>query len=205
MNRADKAGGRCFGANREPRGRAVTKTDDKRMGLWALVREDWAVNGRDWTRPGFRAMFMYRFGVWRMGLRPKILRAPFSLLYRYLHRRIRNHYGIELHYTTKIGRRFRIAHQGAIVIHEHATIGDDCTIRQGATIGAAGDYSEEKAPVIGNSVSIGAGAMVLGRITVGDGATIGPNALVTMNVPAGAVATATPARIIPPPKPKDDD
>jgi serine O-acetyltransferase len=182
----------------------VAVNDDKRMGFWALVREDLVANGGDRTRPGYRAMFMYRLGVWRMGLRPKIIRAPFSLLYRYLHRRVRNVYGIELHYTTKIGRRFRIAHQGAIVIHEHATIGDDCTIRQGATIGAAGDYSEEKAPVIGNGVSIGAGAMVLGKVTVGDGATIGPNAVVTMNVPAGAIATATPARIIPPAKPKDE-
>jgi serine O-acetyltransferase len=166
------------------------------------VAEDYEVNGREWTRPGFRAVFMYRFGVWRMSIRSKIIRAPFSMLYRMMHRRVRNKYGIELHFTAKIGRRFRIAHQGAIVIHDAAVIGDDCTLRQGVTIGAAGEYSIDKAPVIGNGVSLGAGCMVLGKIEIGDGAIVGPNAVVMSNVPAGATATAMPARIIQPPKPK---
>ena len=166
----------------------------------ALVREDWITHGRDRTKPGFRAMFMYRFGVWRMTIRSRLLRAPMSVLYRFMHRHVRNHYGIELHYTAKIGRRFLIAHQGAIVIHEYATIGDDCVIRQGATIGAAGHYSETDAPRLGCRVSIGAGAMVLGRVEIGDGAMIGPNAVVMTNVPANAIATAAPARVIAPPR-----
>jgi len=54
--------------------------------LFAQLANDWRANGRDWTRPGFRTMAVYRFGVWRMGVRPKLLRAPLSLLYRWLFR-----------------------------------------------------------------------------------------------------------------------
>jgi serine O-acetyltransferase len=168
-------------------------------GFWALVKEDHLVNGRDWTRPGFRAMFMYRFGAWRMGL-PGVVRMPMSVLYRWMHRFVRNRYGIELHYTAKIGRRLRIAHQHGIVIHEHATIGDDCTIRQGVTIGSTLEYSMQ-GPTVGNGVDIGAGAMILGKVSVGDHARIGANAVIMMNVPANAIAVAQPARIIAPSRP----
>lgn len=173
---------------------------DNRPGLLKLIREDWITHGRDWTKPGFRAMLMYRLGVWRMGIRSRLLRAPFSLVYRLLHRRVRNSYGIELHYTSNIGRRLLIAHQGAIVIHEHAAIGDDCIIRQGVTLGAAATYSADDAPKLADRVSVGAGAMILGRVSIGDDARIGPNAVVMTNVPPNATATAAPARIIQPPR-----
>jgi serine O-acetyltransferase len=172
----------------------------ERVGFWTLVREDYLVNGCDWTRPGFRAVFMYRLGVWRMGIKWRIFRAPFSVLYRWMHRYVRNHYGIELHYTTKIGRRFHIAHQGAIVVHEHATIGDDCTIRQGVTIGAAGKYSIHEAPVLCNHVEVGAGAIIMGRVRVGNHAHIGANAVVMMDVPDHGTAVAERTRILQPPR-----
>ena len=65
-------------------------------GLWQLIREDWEAHGRDWTKPGFRATAIHRFGVWRMRLHPEVVRAPFSLVYRWFYRRARNHYGIDL-------------------------------------------------------------------------------------------------------------
>jgi serine O-acetyltransferase len=167
--------------------------------FWALVREDHLINGKDWTKPGFRAMFMYRFGVWRMN-RSKLIRMPLSVMYRWMHRRVRNRYGIELHYTAKIGRRLRIAHQHGIVIHEHAVIGDDCTIRQGVTIGSTGEYSMQ-GPTLGNNVDVGAGAMILGKVKIGDNVRIGANAVIMMNVPANSMAVAQPARIITPPAP----
>jgi serine O-acetyltransferase len=176
----------------------ASELEQPRIGFWQLVREDYLVNGCDWTRPGFRAMFMYRFGVWRMSVRWRVLRAPLSVLYRFMHRYVRNHYGIELHFTTKIGRRCRVAHQGAIVVHEHSTIGDGCTIRQGVTIGAANHYSVEEAPRLGNGVDIGAGAVIMGKVVIGDGVRIGPNAVVMMSLPPGATAFAQPARIIQP-------
>jgi hypothetical protein len=85
--------------------------------LLAQIKEDYIAHGRDWTRPGFRAMAVYRFGVWRMTIRSKILRAPFSILYRRWFRKVRNRYGIELPYSAILGRRVIIEHQSCIVIH----------------------------------------------------------------------------------------
>ncbi len=86
-------------------------------GLFALIREDWIAHGRDWTKPGFKAMAIYRFGVWRMSIKSKWVRAPLSLLYRIMFRRARNVWGIELPYSAKVGRRVVIEDQGGIVIH----------------------------------------------------------------------------------------
>ena len=95
--------------------------------------EDWSANDKDWTRPGLQALAVHRFGVWRMEVKPRLLRAPLSLLYRALFRGVRNFYGVELPYTAKIGRRLRIEHQGVIVVHSQAVIGDDCRLHQGVT------------------------------------------------------------------------
>ena len=62
-------------------GERITVAEDQALGLLAQVCEDWRHNGRDWTRPGFRALAVHRFGVWRMSLRPRIVRMPFSFLY----------------------------------------------------------------------------------------------------------------------------
>jgi len=170
--------------------------DNSIRSLYLRIQEDWRYNGEDWTRPGFRALAMYRFGVWRMGIDSDLLRLPLNLLYRFMHRSIRNHYGIELHSTAKLGRRVVIAHQGSIVIHEFAEIGDDCVIRQGVTLGAAGQYSVDEAPRLGRGVTLGAGAVLVGSVKVGDGAKIGPNAVVIADVPAGSLAFAPPAKVI---------
>ena len=106
-----------------------------KLGLLAQIREDYVAHGRDWTKPGFRAMAVYRFGVWRMGIRSKLIRAPFSILYRRWFRKVRNRYGIELPYSAVLGRRVVIEHQSCIVIHGSCVIGDDCVIRQGVTLG----------------------------------------------------------------------
>ncbi|MGH7998288.1 MAG: serine acetyltransferase, partial [Brasilonema sp.] len=96
------------------------------LSFWQLLQEDWIAHGRDWTKPGFRAVAVHRFGVWRKKIKPKFLQAPFSILYGMLYRKIRNTYGIELVYTTELGRRVIIQHQGTIVIHANCSIGDDC-------------------------------------------------------------------------------
>lgn len=164
--------------------------------FWALLREDYRAHGRDWTKPGFRAVAVYRLGVWRMSLRPKLLRAPFSILYRFLFRRIRNRYGIELPYSAKLGRRVVIEHQSAIVIHGNAVIGEESILRQGVTLGNRTLEHPEEAPILGRRVNVGAGAKILGAVHIGDGATIGANAVVLRDVPAGALAVGIPARII---------
>ncbi len=163
--------------------------------LWQQLKEDYEANLRDWSAPGFRALAMYRFGAWRLRRAPW-LRKSLYYPYRFLHRYVRNRYGIELHGTATIGRHVRIAHQGAIVIHEHAVIGDECLIRQGVTIGAVSEVGEGTAPVLERRVELGAGAIVTGRIRIGEGARIGPNAVVMSDVRAGAIVFAPKPRTI---------
>lgn len=163
------------------------------LGLWALIGEDWRANGRDWTKPGFRALAVHRFGVWRMGVRSKLLRAPLSLLYRALFRRCRNVYGIELPYSVSVGRGVIIEHQGGIVVHGASMIGDRCILRQNCTLGVRRLDALDDAPILEDGVSLGAGAVVLGRVRLGAGATIGANAVVMEDVPAGALAVGVPA------------
>lgn len=166
------------------------------LGLWQLLKEDWIAHERDWTKPGFRAVAVLRFGIWRMNVPPKLLRAPFSILYRMLFRKVRNTYGIELPYTVKLGRRVIIEHQGAIVIHGYCSIGDDSIIRQGVTLGNRYLDRPFDAPKLGKRVNVGAGAKIFGNVTIGDGANIGANAVVLSDVPQGATAVGIPARII---------
>ncbi|HEY9693949.1 MAG TPA: serine O-acetyltransferase [Oculatellaceae cyanobacterium] len=166
------------------------------LGLWQQIKEDWIAHGRDWTKPGFRAVAIQRFGVWRMKLKPLIIRAPFSILYRALYRKVRNTYGIDLPYTVKLGRRVIIEHQGAIVIHGNCSIGDDCIIRQGVTLGNRYLDSPFDAPKLGDRVNVGAGAKILGNVTLGDDVNIGANAVVLSDIPPGATAVGIPAKII---------
>ncbi len=170
---------------------------DARAGLWAQIRADWHAHERDWTRPGFRALAVYRFGVWRMGIRPKPLRAPLSVLYRMAFRYVRNHYGIELPYSAEVGQGVVIEHQGGIVIHGNARIGDGCIIRQGVTLGNRRLDRPFDAPRLGRGVNVGAGAVVLGDVEVGDGAVIGANAVVLRSVPPHHLAVGVPATIKP--------
>lgn len=165
--------------------------------LLRQIKEDWVAHGKDWTRPGFRAVAVHRFGNWRMRIGPKLLRAPFSVLYRMLFRRVRNVYGIELPYSVKLGRRVVFEHQGAVVIHGDVEIGDDCVIRQGVTIGNKSLDRPLDAPKLGCRVNVGAGAKVLGAVTIGDDAAIGANAVVLHDVPAGALVVGIPARPVP--------
>ncbi len=165
-------------------------------GFFELVREDFGTHARDWTRPGFRAMFVYRFGVWRMRINSKLIRFPFSFLYRRMFVYIRNHYGIELPYSARLGRRVVIEHQGGIVIHGNTVIGNNCFIRQGCTLGNKTLDAVFDAPILGNNVNVGAGAKILGRVTIGDGASIGANAVVVKDVPAGATAVGIPAKVL---------
>lgn len=139
-------------------------------------------------------MAVHRLGGWAAGQRPP-LRSPLRLLAKLGFVLVRNVYGIELPATVQIGRRLKIAHQGGIVVHPHAVIGDDCTIRQGVTIGGTRDVGyEADFPTIGDRVSIGAGAVLAGRLRVGDDVAIGPNAVVMSNVAAGSIVVCPASR-----------
>jgi serine O-acetyltransferase len=162
--------------------------------LCAQIAEDYDTHGREWTKPGFRSVAVHRFGVWRMTIRSKILRAPLSILYRWGYRHCRNVYGIELPFTVELGRRVVIEHQGGIVVHGRSRIGDDCIIRQNCTLGIRRMTDPNDAPTLEAGVSIGAGAVILGAVTLGKGCAVGANAVVLSDVPPGALAIGVPAR-----------
>ncbi|ACK73641.1 serine O-acetyltransferase [Gloeothece citriformis PCC 7424] len=164
--------------------------------MFEQIKEDWIAHGKDWTKPGFRAVAIQRFGVWRMNVEPKLLRAPFSILYRALYRFVRNVYGIDLPYTVQLGRRVIIEHESGIIIHGCSVIGDDSIIRQGVTLGNRYLDRPLEAPKLGARVNVGAGAKLLGSITLGDDVNIGANAVVLSDVPAGQTAVGIPAKII---------
>lgn len=160
------------------------------------IKDDLKANNKAINIAGFRTLIVYRFGCWRMRVKPRIVRIPLSLLYQYMERHVRFKYGIELPYTAKLGRGVRFEHQHGIVIHGNAEIGDNCVIRQGVTIGNKSSDSPYDAPKIGHNVNIGAGAKILGNVSVGDFVTIGANAVVTIDLPDYAVAVGVPAKII---------
>jgi serine O-acetyltransferase len=162
-------------------------------GFIRLVREDLAAHDGDWSRPGFQALLVYRFGVWRMSIRSRLWRAPFSLSSRALFAAVRNLYGIEIPFSASIGRRVVFEHQHGIVVHGNTVIGDDCIIRQGVTLGIRRLDRLTEAPVLGRGVNVGAGAKILGRVIVGDYAEIGANAVVLEDVPPYTLAVGVPA------------
>lgn len=164
--------------------------------LCQIIKEDWVSHGRDWTKPGFRALAIYRFGVWRMTFRFKVIRAPLSIVYRFFFRYARNNYGIELPYSASIGNRVVFEHQHGIVVHGNAKIGNNCIIRQGVTIGNRYMDKPFEAPSIGNNVNIGAGAKILGKLNIADNVNVGANAVVTIDVPANATVLGIPAKIL---------
>ncbi len=104
--------------------------------------------------------------------------------------------GIEIHPGATIGRRFFIDHGMGVVIGETAEIGDDCTLYHGVTLGGTTWEKGKRHPTLQDGVVIGAGAKVLGPITVGANARIGSNAVVIREVPANATVVGIPGRVI---------
>ena len=104
--------------------------------------------------------------------------------------------GIEIHPGATIGRRLVIDHGTGIVIGETTAIGDDVLLYQGVTLGGTGKDVGKRHPTLGNNVMVGAGARVLGPITVHDNARIAAGAVVLQDVPANATAVGVPAQIV---------
>lgn len=146
--------------------------------------------------PGFHALLFHRLAtrLWYANLR--WLGRLVSHLGRFFT-------GIEIHPGAKIGRRFFIDHGMGIVVGETAVIGDDCTLYHGVTLGGTSWNKGKRHPTLGNGVVVGAGAKILGPITIGDGARVGSNAVVVRAVPPGATAVGIPAHIIDELKPKE--
>jgi serine O-acetyltransferase len=141
-------------------------------------------------------MVIYRFGRWRYGVRPAIVRKVFSLIYKVLYKFVQIVAGIELPCEVTLGRNFIIDHFGGIIISGYASFGDNCRIRNGVVVGVR-RVGDTTAPMIGNNVDIGAGAKLLGPIRIGDNVLIGANAVVLCDVPDNSVAIGVPAVVKP--------
>lgn len=141
------------------------------------------------TYPGFHALVMHRLNhqLWKWGVR---------WLARWLSTIARWFTGIEIHPGACIGRRFFIDHGMGVVIGETAEIGDDCTLYHGVTLGGTSWKKGKRHPTLGNNVVVGAGAKVLGPITIGAGARVGSNAVVVKNVPAEGTVVGIPGHLV---------
>src|SRR5512141_2942914 len=139
--------------------------------------------------PGFHALQLHRIShaFWRMGL---------HWLARFTSNVARFLTGIEIHPGARIGRRVFIDHGMGVVVGETAEIGDDCTLYHGVTLGGTSWNKGKRHPTLLPGVVVGAGAKILGPITIGANARVGSNAVVVKDVPDDATAVGIPARIL---------
>jgi serine O-acetyltransferase len=139
--------------------------------------------------PGIQAVLIYRVAhfFFKIGL-------PF--VPRYLSNLAAQITGIDIHPGAKIGSDFFIDHGKGVVIGETAEIGDNVTIYQGVTLGGVSLERTKRHPTIGNNVVIGAGAKILGPITIGDNSKIGANSVVIKDVPPNSIVVGVPGRVV---------
>ena len=104
--------------------------------------------------------------------------------------------GIEIHPGAEIGRRLFIDHGMGTVIGETAVLGDDVTLYQGVTLGGTGKEKGKRHPTLGNNISVGSGAKLLGNITIGDNCRVGAGSVVLRSVPANSTIVGVPGHIV---------
>ena len=141
------------------------------------------------TYPGVHALILHRLAHFLWSIKLKLIARIFSHLARILT-------GIEIHPGAQIGRRFFIDHGMGVVIGETSIIGDDCTLYHGVTLGGTTWKKGKRHPTLKNNVVIGAGAKVLGPITLGNNSKVGSNAVVVNDIPNDSTAVGIPAKII---------
>ncbi len=141
------------------------------------------------TYPGVHAVLFHRLAHACWNIQLKWLARVISHFSRWIT-------GIEIHPGAKLGRRLFIDHGMGIVIGETAEIGEDCTLYHGVTLGGTSWQKGKRHPTLGNNVVIGAGAKVLGPLSVGDNARIGSNSVVVKDVEPGATMVGLPAHAV---------
>jgi len=104
--------------------------------------------------------------------------------------------GIEIHPGARIGEGFFIDHGMGVVIGETAEVGDNCHLYQGVTLGGTSTRKEKRHPTLGNGVTVGANASVIGAVMIGDNARIGAGSVVVTNVPANATVVGVPGHVV---------
>ena len=139
--------------------------------------------------PGLHAVWAHRINHW-------LWKHHVYLLARFLSNVSRTITGVEIHPGAELGRRLFIDHGMGVVIGETAVVGDDVTMFHGSTLGGTGTEKGKRHPTIGNGVLIGAGAKILGNITVGINSRVGANSVVLHDVPDGCTVAGIPARVL---------
>jgi serine O-acetyltransferase len=139
--------------------------------------------------PGLHAVWAHRLShwLWRHGMRFLArLNSQFARLFT----------GIEIHPGAELGQRLFIDHGIGTVIGETAIVGNDVTLYQGVTLGGTGKEKGKRHPTLGNNISIGSGAKLLGNITIGDNCRVGAGSVVLRNVPANSTIVGVPGHIV---------
>ena len=137
--------------------------------------------------PGVHALLWHRAAHWLY------LRRRYFLA-RWISQHARNRTGIEIHPGATIGKGLFIDHGTGVVIGETTVVGDNCTIYQGVTLGGVGLNKGKRHPTLGNNVTVGAGAKILGAFEVGDNCTIAANAVLLKPLENDTTAVGIPAR-----------
>lgn len=138
--------------------------------------------------PGMRAIWAYRRQHW-------LWTHGHQLMARCLSNWSRHRFGVEIHPGATIGRRFVIDHGMGIVVGETTIIGDDCMLYQGVTLGGTGKDKGKRHPTLGNGVTVGVGASVLGNITLGNNVKVGGGAVVVRDVPDDCTVIGVPGHV----------
>ena len=141
------------------------------------------------TSPGLHSIGIYRLSSFLWSIRLTILARLLSYIGRILT-------GIEIHPAAKIGKRFFIDHGMGVVIGETAEIGNNCLLYQGVTLGGTGKSHGKRHPTLMENVVVGAGAKVLGSITVGSNTRIGAGSVVVRNVEGNSTVVGVPGRVV---------
>lgn len=178
----------------------TTAAAPRAPGLFKLIKEDLdCVFRRDPAArsrleiitiyPGVHAIILHRLAhrLWNAGSR-----YPARFI-SWLGRLLTN---IDIHPGATIGRRFFIDHGAGVVVGETAVVGDDCTLYHGVTLGGTTWSKGKRHPTLGNGVVVGAGAKVLGAITLGDQVRVGSNSVVVKDVPACKTVVGIPGRVV---------
>ncbi|MCD5397327.1 serine O-acetyltransferase [candidate division NPL-UPA2 bacterium] len=140
------------------------------------------------TYPGLQAIIFHRVAHFLFKKRAPLLPRLISQLARHIT-------GIEIHPGAKIGKGLFIDHGMGVIIGETSSLGDNVTLFQGVTLGGTGKERGKRHPTLGNNVVIGAGAKILGNITIGDDVQVGANAVVIRSVPPRSTVVGIPGRI----------
>ena len=169
--------------------------DEVRADLDAAIARDPAVDSRvemALASPGLHAIWTHRVShsMWKRGGRWKLPARMLSQASRALT-------GVEIHPGAQIGKRFFIDHGMGVVIGETAEIGNDVMMYNGVNLGGRTSAKVKRHPTLADGVTVGAGARILGPVTVGAGSAVGANAVVVKDVPAQSTAVGVPAVVRP--------